>query len=346
MELTIILSAIIIGLLTGYILQRGRGCSNTAFRNLFLIGNNEMALMLVVVVCVELIGYYILSLGIFGFNFIENPIPLSYLLIPLGGFIFGLGTVVAGGCAGGVCYRVGEGSVSSLLSLIGFASGIAIIAVTPLNGIVNNTRNSTLLLINGKTPSLSQIMPRWVWTLIALSLLIYIIYYYNKKENENKLKLVHLLKSWSPIKTGILLGIVGIFARYFSTLSGREFGFSTTDGIGQIFQSIVLFKAIGWAGIFILALIIGSAISASLINEIKITIPNKTTVLRFYLGGILLGVGAMIGSGCNFGHIFGGMPELGISSFVAVIFMLLGNGFASHLYYNTMNVQYPISTPQ
>ena len=51
------LFAILIGGAVGITLQRGRVCSNTAFRNLLLIKNSEIALVFLVAVLVEIIGY-------------------------------------------------------------------------------------------------------------------------------------------------------------------------------------------------------------------------------------------------------------------------------------------------
>jgi uncharacterized membrane protein YedE/YeeE len=87
-------------------------------------------MILVVTVAIELLGYLILSIiSILGFNFDSNPITFSYVLIPLGGFLFGLGTVLAGGCAGGTCYRIGQGSISSIIAFLGFGFRIAIIGI-------------------------------------------------------------------------------------------------------------------------------------------------------------------------------------------------------------------------
>ena len=144
---------------------------------------------------------------------------------------------------------------------------------------------------------------------------------------------------------GIGLGLLGIIARYASTKAGREFGLSTTDGIGAIFDSLINFKSLDWAGVFIVGLILGALVSSSSGNEFKISIPQLNEFVRFYLGGLLLGIGAMLGYGCNFGHIFGGIPELGISSLVALIFMLFGNRIGSYLFYIKYNQALPESTP-
>ncbi|MCE7736556.1 MAG: YeeE/YedE family protein, partial [Candidatus Heimdallarchaeota archaeon] len=150
----------LIGIAAGIVLQRGRACTNTAFRNFLLFKNNELVSFVIITVCVELIGYYFLTiLSIPNFQFNSNPISFSYIFIPLGGFIFGLGTVVAGGCAGGVCYRIGEGSGASLLAFVGFASGIVIVASSPLTKSIDNLRNQTNFQINNETPSLTHILP-------------------------------------------------------------------------------------------------------------------------------------------------------------------------------------------
>jgi hypothetical protein len=46
----------------------------------------------------------------------------------IGGIIFGIGMVLAGGCASGTLFRVGEGNVSSVIALIGMLCGIGIFA--------------------------------------------------------------------------------------------------------------------------------------------------------------------------------------------------------------------------
>lgn len=344
MSLTLfdIILALIIGSLTGLVLQRGRVCTNTAFRNLLLIRNSEITLIIIITVLVELIGYQTLALlSIPGFSFQSNPLPFSFLLLPVGGFIFGFGTVIAGGCAGGVCYRIGEGSIKSLLAFIGFAAGIGILYMEPLNSIVGEFRNSTKIVINGQIPTLELIIPRWGWTIGAILLLIGLIYYSRRQTSQLK----HLLPNWTPFISGLILGIIGTIARYSSTLTGRSFGFSTTDGIGQLFSLMIDPNALGWAGLFVIGLIIGAGISSIQLKEFKLKVPNKMDIFRFFGGGIMLGIGAMLAMGCNFGHILGGIPELGISSVVAVIVMILGNWTGSHLLYNIMHQEIPESTP-
>jgi uncharacterized membrane protein YedE/YeeE len=334
--------ALLIGLTVGFILQRGRVCTNTIFRNLTLIRNSELFTIIIITISVEMIGYQLLSM-LPGSNFTSNPIPLSYLLLPLGSLIFGIGTVFAGGCAGGVCYRVGEGNFKSLTALLGFAVGIAVLAVGPLSSSFFGLYFQTSITINGQIPSLEMIAPRWVWTLIFILIgLLMIAYYWNLRKND-KLKIKHLLPKWGPITSGLLLGVLGVIAK-----SQRNFSFSTIDGIGNIFQSLLTFQLFNWAGFFIIGLIIGSFFSSIQLKEFKIALPERTQLsfyARFFGGGFILGFGAMMALGCNFGHIFGGIPELGLSSFIALPLMILGNWIGSQIFYFKMKNPLPSTTP-
>ncbi|PWI46449.1 hypothetical protein CEE45_16725 [Candidatus Heimdallarchaeota archaeon B3_Heim] len=338
--------AVIIGLATGLVLQKGRICANTAFRNLLLIKNSELASALFVTVLVELIGYQILEL-LPGTNFVSNPIPFSFVLLPSGAFIFGIGTVIAGGCAGGTCYRIGEGSMKSLLAFIGFGIGVGVLVIDPFKNIVDGLRASTDWSINDQIPSLEIFFPRWVWTAIAIILMIIFVFFQKEKTS----KLTHLRPQWTPLISGVFLGFLGISARITSTPTGRAFGFSTTDGIGELFQALagilnlVDLDTIGWAGFFIIGLIGGSFISSLETKEFKVKVPAAWEIVKFSGGGFILGFGAMLALGCNFSHILGGIPELGISSLVATLLMILGNWIASFILYKRLNQPIPSSTP-
>lgn len=334
-----------IGMSTGLVLQRGRVCTNSTFRNLLLIRNGELSTIIPATVAVTVIGYFLLTL-MPGYEFSSNPIHFSFIFLPIGAFIFGLGTVFAGGCAGGVCYRVGEGNIKSLIALFGFISGIGILAAGIIAEVFQSLNSNSLILINNQTPSLEQFAPRSIWTIIIAFGSCLLVYFFYLKNVEHKL--THLRPKWTPIRSGILLGVLGILTKYFSSLPPiyRNFGLSTVDGIANVAQSIVTFQLFNWAGFFIIGLIGGSFLSSLNIKEFEVIIPTRKNVFQFFGGGFLLGIGAMMAGGCNIGHIFGGIPELGISSFVAMIFMIFGNWMGSYLQYIKWKNEWPESTPK
>src|SRR6185295_12279296 len=58
-----------------------------------------------------------------------HVIPFGLHLV-VGGLLFGVGMVVAGGCVSGTLYRIGEGYVASWASLLGILLGLSLAAHT------------------------------------------------------------------------------------------------------------------------------------------------------------------------------------------------------------------------
>lgn len=110
----------------GLLLQYGRFCMASAVRDLFAVGVPRMA----VGVLVAIILYALISAGIqaAGFNsFHAHPLGWHVLI---GGLVFGLGMVLAGGCASSSLYKSGEGNLASVLVLfsISFSQALVVTA--------------------------------------------------------------------------------------------------------------------------------------------------------------------------------------------------------------------------
>ncbi|MBI2821596.1 MAG: YeeE/YedE family protein [Acidobacteria bacterium] len=111
---------LLFGVLFGIILQRSRFCLVRAFREPFLTGDSEMTRAAALSVGISLLGFAVLksadlrSLDAFVF-------PAFWQGSLLGGTVFGVGMVLAGGCGAGSIWRAGEGHVKLWCALIGFA---------------------------------------------------------------------------------------------------------------------------------------------------------------------------------------------------------------------------------
>ena len=111
---------IIAGFGIGFVLHRSRFCLSRVFREPFMTAEGEMTKALMLAVA---LGAPVTALLIF--NGTIDP----YLAIParfwlgsaLGGVIFGVGMVFAGGCASGSLWRVGEGHLKLVVAVIFFA---------------------------------------------------------------------------------------------------------------------------------------------------------------------------------------------------------------------------------
>jgi len=124
---TVIGGLLFFGFLIGLVMHRARFCFVRAFRCPFMTGEAEM----VKVVAMSLMIYGMGS-AIIKWAWIKDPMIGVYhpffLGSLVGGLIFGVGMILAGGCASSTLWRVGEGHLKLVLTLIGFALSNALAA--------------------------------------------------------------------------------------------------------------------------------------------------------------------------------------------------------------------------
>ncbi len=116
----------ITGVCFGVILQKGRFCFTASMRDPYLTGGTSLTRAVLIAFAITTIGfaaikygYAMQGLAIPGMSYVA---PISIATI-IGAFIFGVGMVIAGGCASGTLMRVGEGFHMQLLSLLFFVIG-------------------------------------------------------------------------------------------------------------------------------------------------------------------------------------------------------------------------------
>lgn len=107
------------GFAYGMMLQYGRFCFASASRDLFAAGVPRMAVgILVALMFFSLIQATLASTNMSTFH----PAPFGIHTL-IAGLIFGVGMVLAGGCASGSLYKIGEGNMTSFLAAF-FGLGI------------------------------------------------------------------------------------------------------------------------------------------------------------------------------------------------------------------------------
>ncbi len=114
------------GIAFGFILQRARFCFTASMRDPMLTGMTSLARAVLVAFAITTLGFAAIKYGFFVRGL---PIPGQGYVVPIsfatlaGGFIFGIGMVIAGGCASGTLMRVGEGFTMQMISLVFFIIG-------------------------------------------------------------------------------------------------------------------------------------------------------------------------------------------------------------------------------
>jgi uncharacterized membrane protein YedE/YeeE len=342
------LSAIGVGLMLGFILQRGRFCLNSAFRDIVFVQDLDLFRAYLLCVVVAIVGTNLLEDAglIMTLNKQTGQLVSSGLLrqsfVPaaniIGGFLFGLGIVLAGGCASGIVYRLGEGQVSALMAIFGFFFGVVTTTSGMLKPFHQFLKGYRVDVFGNEYPALWDIFggsPAAKWITITVFSIAALAFVFKGKPTFGKSG-----KGYSWGLTGVLVGMVTILAWEVSSLfGGMPRGLAITTPVREFFNTVLYnssyspfpeFSFLGifkgtWGVFFILAIPLGAAISALALKEFTWKIPPAKEILTVLFGSFLMGIGAVIAGGCNLGHGVTGMSTMAISSLVAIIAIVLGN---------------------
>jgi uncharacterized membrane protein YedE/YeeE len=110
------------GFAYGMMLQYGRFCFASAFRDLFAVGVPRMFVgIMIAMSAFGLVSVFLAATKMETFH--AGPIGIHETI---GGLVFGIGMVLAGGCASGTLYKCGEGNGTSMLAAIAISFSQAI----------------------------------------------------------------------------------------------------------------------------------------------------------------------------------------------------------------------------
>ncbi|MBI2846810.1 MAG: YeeE/YedE family protein [Chloroflexi bacterium] len=349
------------GLAFGFVLQRGRFCFASAFRDLFLLQDGRVMKgilggLLVATFGFSLVMYNLLpALGMGRIPFNAGVYPVGAHLV-LAGLLFGLGMVVAGGCVSGTLYRIGEGYVASLVSLAGIIVGLAFVHHTWNWWWENYISFQPLVWLPNSLGWAGSILATGV-AILAVFLLV--LWWESKgggiarvsradrevmtfKERIDSLRRSVFVWAWPAITAGLVLGVLN-FSLY---LFERPWGL-----IGEIsrwsegFLSLVRLPApvhvggagpcsiggsesispLTWGLMINVGMIGGSFIAALLAGEFRLRVARQgRRYLQSFGGGTIMGYGAGLAGGCNIGAFFSSVPSLALSGWVFALSLAVG----------------------
>ena len=335
-----LVSGLLIGAAFGFVLQRGRFCINSAFREVLFQDYTMLRAYLLAVVVTMIGANFIESAGLLqpasdgsaGQLYRQAFVPWANVI---GGYIFGMGIVLAGGCGSGILYRVGEGNLAYVLAVFGFFFGIVVTKFGFLKPVYELLISKVVWLGEDTVPTLDNVIGINKWIVIAVlsAIMLYVVY-----QGKPTLK---AKKGYSWTVVGILAGVVAVAAFWASDYyGGRARGLSFTGPVREFFLAVfwgnsqaassdktlsLLGMTFSWSSLYVLAVPIGAWISGKLLSEVKLKVPPADELLKVLFGGFVMGVGAQIGGGCNIGHSLTGVSTLAVSSWVANAFIILGN---------------------
>lgn len=348
-------TGLVLGLLAGFFMHRSDFCVAGMFRDAFLFNNIGKLAPVFLVFLVSMATFELARLAK-----LLSPYPFPLIGSPsaanlIGGLIFGFGMVLAGGCVVGTLYKIGAGSMLSMVAFVGILLGSALYAeIHPIW--IAFMKDTTFF---GGKVTVSQVLnidPSALLTLIIIPLL-YVFYKLVDKGGFLDLPSIVPEGYIHPLKTAVVLGLIGLLSYIFV---GMPVGVTTTYTklaglieswlLPQHFESLNFFKVVslkythsltgayltgGPAPVFdaitaiqlpvIVGIIAGSFFSALSLKEFRIYY-NQPLIqyLSALVGGVLIGLASRLSPACNVWHLFGGLPIFAIQSILFLIGLLPG----------------------
>lgn len=333
-----IVSGLIVGILLGFVMQRTRFCLTGGFRDMYVQKNNNMFYALLIAITIQAIG--LIALTGFGVLTIDNgTFPLIGTII--GAFLFGIGIVLAGGCATGTWYRAGEGLIGSWIALAMYA----LFAAMTKNGLLKPVMEG----MNSKTVGNADMVsttgiPFTVLVLILTAVTLYFVVKTLRKPKKQRASLPQKFtgarhfffeRRFHPFTAAIAIGIIALITWPISYSTGRESGL----GITTPSSNLVMFITSGDAtyldfGVFlILGIFVGSYIAARGSREFKWRLPDKVTIRNSVFGGALMGFGAACAGGYTIGNGLVATAAMSWQGWISLPFMIFGTWFMSYFLY-------------
>ena len=247
---------------------------------------------------------------------------LDWFGASLGGLIFGIGGVLAGGCATRTLVRSAEGSLHAIIALVFFM----LLAASAQFGLLETTRlditSATAIDLTGDA-SIAAILglPQWLPAIVIVALM-----------------LVYLIKYWNPeaknmVLAGVAIGALVVAGWYITgVLAQDEFDPTKPSGVtvsGPLarFGYILIaakFPALSFSISFVIGIAVTVFVFSLATGRFKLEAPKAGAYKFAILGGSLMGVGGIMAYGCNVGQGLTGISTLSLESILAFSGMFVG----------------------
>lgn len=115
-----------LGTAIGFALQKSRFCFTSALRDPFITGITQATQAVLLLIALSLIGFWVIFITSSDLDtLLLGVVPFGVHTV-VGGILFGIGMVIAGGCVSGILMRIGEGFVMQMVAFLGLLIGALI----------------------------------------------------------------------------------------------------------------------------------------------------------------------------------------------------------------------------
>src|SRR3990170_9094154 len=315
-----VLGGLLIGTAYGYVAQRGAFCLNSGFRLTVTKRDFTKVKALLLAIAVQMLAMP----AVFALGWAQPSFPAFFPVGAIvGGLLFGVSMYWTAGCAAGVWFKTGAGSLGAVAGVVGLMLGATLFEVGPLRGLRDAVHGLGGGAVSFNATSFG--LPLWA-LLVPLGVLLIVFLMRTETTKAG---------AWTWRRTGLLLGLVGVAAWPLAALVDRQFGMSVIGGTVDLARltsgATIPAKGFGgWDILFVLGLPLGAYFAARKEGPMKLSIPKPEAFAKMFTGGIGLGVGASLAAGCTVGHGLTGVPLLAPGSIVTLAAIFAGSALTGY----------------
>lgn len=362
----ILIDAFIIAAILGAVANKTNFCTMGAISDWINMGNTARLSAWFFAIAIAIFGVALLELT--ADVSLQSTLPpyrtanFAWLRYLLGGFMFGIGMTLAGGCGNKTMINIGGGSLRSLFVLL--IAGIMAYLMTKTSFyeiIFHSWIEATTINLNSlniKSQSLTDIFSSLTGlenntafhSIIALLLGGLFLFL--------ALRSKHFRKNTALIIGSLVVGLCVVAGWYLSGGSLGQEAIETVEwlderplGVGVQSYTFVnpmgetinylmnpgnsLLITFGMTALF--GVMIGSLIMALASGSFRITrFISRADFSKHLIGGILMGIGGVLAMGCSIGQGITGVSTLAVGSIIALIAIMFGSALTIKISYYRM----------
>lgn len=352
--------SLLLGGAAGFVMHRSDFCFAGVFRNFFMFRQTFMLRILLLLIVATMSFFELARLsGLLAYY----PYPWSgsaSLSHIIGAFIFGIGMVLAGGCVVGTLYKMGSGSMLSLLAFLGLLVGSVVYA--EFHPFWKSLFRDAVLFPGQITlPQLLNISP----SIMVLLIVLLFVAIYSGPLRALPWKRASVVDGYlQPWIAALSLALIGLLSYVFV---GMPLGITTAyTKMGALFERLIFPEHVAGLGYLqvqsldyvppfaevaiqggagpqfdavaviqypvIAGIVFGAAFSSILLGEFKPRLnAPKRQVASVMAGGVVMGLACRMTPGCNIWHLLGGLPILSLQSLFYLVGLVPGAWVGSRI---------------
>lgn len=312
----VLVAGLVIGVVFGVTGQRTGFCLNSAIRRQLFSGDGNKLRSFLLAIAVATLGTQLaVAAGLLDLSkSIYLPNKFSWLLVIVGGLMFGYGMILARGCGARTLVLFAQGNLRSLVVLL----CMGVTAFATLTGVLAPVRTALaeLTQVTLAHSTFESTALRWGFVMVFCSSLL--IFVFSRKG---------FVKHRRDLVAGLVIGAL-VVAGWLTTgwLGADDFepvplvSLTFVGPVGATIQysMIATGTSLTFGIVTVMGVLLGAHVSSRLNGTFELVgFEAAADMPRYIGGGVLMGVGGALAMGCSIGQGITGLSTLSYVSMLA-----------------------------